>query len=50
MDDEERFETIAQAWDDFKQAFLQVFVDSGLGRFMFGFADKLVEWLERLVK
>ena len=47
MDDEERFETLAQAWDDFKQAFEQAFFDSGLGRFMIWLSDKLVKLLER---
>lgn len=50
MDDPEiidPFEQLAEAWDNFKAAFLEAFVDSKLGRFMFGLADKLVEWLER---
>lgn len=50
MDDPEiidPFELIAEAWDNIKAAFLEVFVDSKLGRFVFGLAVKLVEWLER---
>lgn len=41
------FEQLAEAWDNFKAAFLEVFVDSKIGRFMFGLADKLVAFLER---
>lgn len=41
------FEQLAEAWDNFKAAFLEMFVDSKLGRFMFWLADKLVELLER---
>ena len=50
MDDQEyidQFEQLAEAWDNFKAAFLEVFVDSKFGRFMFWLADKLVELLER---
>lgn len=50
MDEQEiidPYEQLAEAWDNLKAAFLEAFVDSKLGRFMFWLADKLAEWLER---
>ena len=50
MDDNEiidPYEQLAEAWDNLKSAFVELFVDSKMGQFMFRLADKLVAWLER---
>lgn len=53
MDDQEiidPFEQLAEAWDNFKAAFSELFVDSKFGQFIFWLADRLAAWLERFGK
>lgn len=53
MDDQEfidPFEQLATAWDEFKKAMWDEFINSKIGKFMIRIADKLEAVLERFGK
>ena len=53
MDDPEiidPFEQLAEAWDEFKEAMWNEFINSKMGKFMIRIADKLEAFLERFGK
>ena len=53
MEDQEftdPYEQLATAWDEFKQAMWDEFINSKIGKFMIRIADKLEAFLERFGK